>query len=959
MAVLDLDIRSSGIEEANRGLERLVPNAQRAETATEALARTMTRGGIAGGSATKALNDNSAAAQILAQRVDALRAQLDPLAASYQRLGRATAEANSLFKAGALTQGEHAVLVKRATEAHVDLENRVARSSKAAGLSANDWRMLSFQANDAATMLLSGSSAFQVLATQGGQVLQIMQGANGGVRGALAGIASTAGVTTLAVGSVTAALVAGALAYNRFDSSQKEIGRSLLGSGRSSGLTPGDITDIARRSRLGTGLSEQLASDFARTGNASAPTITRALGLTRDLAASMGTDWQTAGKALTGVFENPSAALDKLNERFRFLTAGQRSYIASLQDQGREQEAVTVGLDALSTRLGRYNETASFATRMTDRFSRNWDDFATSTQRGIASALGDERADTLGDLRTKAASTATEITKLQRQITLYEQGRESAFSGGVSETNLEALYPVEKIKAKLSQLITEQESFNSRILVLTQARATAQRIAAADEVQAQTSRITTVVSGLQRRNATARLNPVQQEVAAAEREAGLSTDRTMATGLEALAERLRRTGPTLLPSDQRSSINDPIVRPTTAPPIAPRTDPRMFAEAEAATKSQLASSIQREVQEGVVIGQRKQLAEATRAQTLSLEAETRALGRNAGASEAVRQKAALRVSLGQQGVEIDRDVTRQIDAQSDAYGRLVQRLAEAGLKRDMEFQRAQLGRTPQEAAIAASLRPVYGDDLGSKGAQTATEYMRATMAIQDTQRAMSALGQMGSGLIDPLLDSTRSWGDAFEDLSKQIARAALQATLFGTGPFAGSFGAQGSGQGAGGLFGTILGGVTGGGGFGSILGGLFGGGSSGWGDLPMTGGEWFANGGIMTSRGRLPLNAYEGGGIANSPQVAVFGEGKLPEAYVPLPDGRRIPVAMQGFQGWNQGSGSSGLTGPTQVSYSPTYHVTPANGVTPQQLQAVIEQNNRQFAAQMPQMLTKAQQRMA
>lgn len=56
----------------------------------------------------------------------------------------------------------------------------------------------------------------------------------------------------------------------------------------------------------------------------------------------------------------------------------------------------------------------------------------------------------------------------------------------------------------------------------------------------------------------------------------------------------------------------------------------------------------------------------------------------------------------------------------------------------------------------------------------------------------------------------------------------------------------------------------------------------------------FENGGIMTSRGSLPLNRYASGGIANSPQLAMFGEGRTPEAYVPLPDGRSIPVSMTG-----------------------------------------------------------------
>jgi lambda family phage tail tape measure protein len=56
----------------------------------------------------------------------------------------------------------------------------------------------------------------------------------------------------------------------------------------------------------------------------------------------------------------------------------------------------------------------------------------------------------------------------------------------------------------------------------------------------------------------------------------------------------------------------------------------------------------------------------------------------------------------------------------------------------------------------------------------------------------------------------------------------------------------------------------------------------------------FAKGGIMTKEGPVPLRAYARGGIANSPQAAIFGEGSTPEAFVPLPDGRRIPVAMQG-----------------------------------------------------------------
>lgn len=69
-------------------------------------------------------------------------------------------------------------------------------------------------------------------------------------------------------------------------------------------------------------------------------------------------------------------------------------------------------------------------------------------------------------------------------------------------------------------------------------------------------------------------------------------------------------------------------------------------------------------------------------------------------------------------------------------------------------------------------------------------------------------------------------------------------------------------------------------------------------------GAAFANGGIMTSGGPLPLKKYANGGVANSPQLALYGEGRMPEAYVPLPDGRRIPVALQGGGGGGPAVGS-------------------------------------------------------
>jgi hypothetical protein len=67
----------------------------------------------------------------------------------------------------------------------------------------------------------------------------------------------------------------------------------------------------------------------------------------------------------------------------------------------------------------------------------------------------------------------------------------------------------------------------------------------------------------------------------------------------------------------------------------------------------------------------------------------------------------------------------------------------------------------------------------------------------------------------------------------------------------------------------------------------------------------FATGGIMTANGPAQTAPYNGG-ITSDVSVALFGEGSQPEAYVPLPDGRSIPVTLS--LPANDDSGRSGET---------------------------------------------------
>ena len=106
----------------------------------------------------------------------------------------------------------------------------------------------------------------------------------------------------------------------------------------------------------------------------------------------------------------------------------------------------------------------------------------------------------------------------------------------------------------------------------------------------------------------------------------------------------------------------------------------------------------------------------------------------------------------------------------------------------------------------------------------------------------------------------------------------------------------------------------------------------------------FADGGVMTSSGPAPLKRYSQGGIANRPQLALYGEGSKPEAYVPLPDGRRIPVALQGQDKMREVMGA----GPAQGAASPvlnmSFQTTNIGGVeyvSREQLEAAMAETRR------------------
>lgn len=171
-------------------------------------------------------NDNSAARgadiQALSASLDALRSKYSPLFAAQQGYLGSLKELNSVEARTALTASERAAAIARLKTSFAEQVVGMRGASVATGLAAFEMRNLGYQVNDVATMLASGSSPFQVIATQGGQVYQILSGANGGVTGALKSVgASIASVITPARLLVGVTGVLGIAGYAMYESWKK------------------------------------------------------------------------------------------------------------------------------------------------------------------------------------------------------------------------------------------------------------------------------------------------------------------------------------------------------------------------------------------------------------------------------------------------------------------------------------------------------------------------------------------------------------------------------------------------------------------------------------------------------------------------------------------------------------------------------------------------------------------
>ncbi|HXF88302.1 MAG TPA: phage tail length tape measure family protein [Xanthobacteraceae bacterium] len=355
------------------------------------------------------------AAEDLERRTEALRAQIDPLGAAQKKLNAELAEADALFKAGAITAKEHAA-------AHALAKGRFDTTARAlgamggqSGLAAHQLQNLTFQLNDVIVGLASGQRPMMVLVQQGSQIAQVMGpvGVTGALKGVAQAIASIVTPARLAGGAIAAIAVGAVSAWNAWFDSQRNVTTALAGAGHIAGATVADINRIAEAGaaagRVSVASAREMAADFARTGKIGKELFGDLIAIAKDYAVTVNADIGDAVKQLAQAFADPARGAETLNNQLGFLDDRTRQYIRRLVEQNDRTAAQRALLDAMRGSL-------ISAEQATSALGRAWD----AVKRAASGAF-----DAIGravDLATGGGAPEEQLARIERQMAALSRG---------------------------------------------------------------------------------------------------------------------------------------------------------------------------------------------------------------------------------------------------------------------------------------------------------------------------------------------------------------------------------------------------------------------------------------------------------------------------------------------------------------------------------------------------------
>lgn len=333
------------------------------------------------GKVTKATDEEKQSLSELLDRIDPVNAVLNKLDKQQQDLAK--------FKSNGMVDTDTFDLYSKKIE---ETRNRLTgfrddlgKTGQSAAQTAFAMRMIPAQMTDIIVGLSTGQSPFMVLMQQGGQLKDMFGGIGPAIKGVGGYVLGLINPVTLAAAAVG---VLG-LAYYKGSQEQGEFYKSLTLNGNLVGKTTGQLADMAARvsvvANSTTGVTAATLNQIVSSGKVAAESLERVTTAVVEISEATGIATEKLVGDFNDIAADPVAAITKLNDQYHFLTLATYNQIKALQDEGNQQDAARVATDAYANAM---QQRANDIHQNLGILERAWDSLA-KTAKGAWDAMLD------------------------------------------------------------------------------------------------------------------------------------------------------------------------------------------------------------------------------------------------------------------------------------------------------------------------------------------------------------------------------------------------------------------------------------------------------------------------------------------------------------------------------------------------------------------------------------------
>ncbi|EPY6785326.1 phage tail length tape measure family protein [Klebsiella pneumoniae] len=296
---------------------------------------------------TKATDEEKQSLSELLDRIDPVNAALNKLDKQQQDLAK--------FKSKGMVDADTFDLYSKKIE---ETRNRLTgfrddlgKTGQSAAQTAFAMRMIPAQMTDIIVGLSTGQSPFMVLMQQGGQLKDMFGGIGPAIKGVGTYVMGLVNPFTLAAAAVGFL----GLAYYKGTQEQDEFYKSLVLTGNLVGKTSGQLADMAARASVAanstTGAAASTLNQLVSSGKVAGDSLERVTTAIVKTSEATGIATDKLVGDFNDIAADPVAAITKLNDQYHFLTLATYNQIKALQDEGNQQDAARVATDAYANAM--------------------------------------------------------------------------------------------------------------------------------------------------------------------------------------------------------------------------------------------------------------------------------------------------------------------------------------------------------------------------------------------------------------------------------------------------------------------------------------------------------------------------------------------------------------------------------------------------------------------------------